>query len=156
MPEAVKISVLEEAAKRLTELDPKVPEAIPIREAVQRLQPQIKASLDKGYSYDDILTLLSKIDAAFGSVAASTLRKYLAPPREKSASGRARTAQRRTGPERDRSVSACKQRPSPPPHPSGVPPEASAPRLPVATPAPSPVRNASQPASDNAAFREDM
>jgi len=66
---------LEEAAKRLTDLDPKEPEAVPIREAVQRLQPQIKAALDKGYSYDDVLTLLSEIDPAFRSVAASTLRK---------------------------------------------------------------------------------
>lgn len=73
----VKLTVIGEAANQLRHLPPKEPESVPLREAIERLCPEIKAALSSGYSLNDVVELLNSIDDVFTNLSVRTVRKYL-------------------------------------------------------------------------------
>jgi len=73
----VKLTVIGEAANQLRQLPAKEPECVLLREAIERLHPEITAALSNGYSLNDVVELLSSIDDVFTNVSIRTVRKYL-------------------------------------------------------------------------------
>ncbi|UBF30443.1 hypothetical protein K9N68_35195 (plasmid) [Kovacikia minuta CCNUW1] len=70
----VKQKALSNTASFLTELPEKTKEEMSLREAVKQMQPQLKAALAKGYSYQDLATMLTDLGI---KISALTLRNYL-------------------------------------------------------------------------------
>ncbi len=88
----VQTNMLDQAASLLGEL-PERPEAtLSLRKAIETLQQDLRDSLDKGYSYEELTEVLSDqgID-----ISPSTLKRYLAMSQSSDASGKPRRTRRR-------------------------------------------------------------
>jgi hypothetical protein len=88
----VKTNMLDQAASLLGEL-PERPEAtLSLRKAIEMLQEDLRDSLDKGYSYEELTDVLSEqgID-----ISPSTLKRYLAMSQSKDDSGKPRRTRKR-------------------------------------------------------------
>ncbi|HEY9642635.1 MAG TPA: hypothetical protein V6C57_19265 [Coleofasciculaceae cyanobacterium] len=91
---SVSKSALDQAGSLLQDLPQKAKEDLSLREAVDQLQEQVKAALAKGYSYDEVATLL---DGKGIEISASTLKRYvsLSSRQTKSSSTKVRTGRPR-------------------------------------------------------------
>jgi hypothetical protein len=89
----VKNNMLDQAASLLGEL-PERPEAtLSLRKAIEILQEDLRDSLDKGYSYEELTEVLSNqgID-----ISPSTLKRYLAMSQSKEDADKPRRTRRRS------------------------------------------------------------
>lgn len=74
--------VIDQVGELLRELPEKPKEKLSLREAVDQLQDQIKATLANGYSYDEVATMLTNQGI---EISAATLKRYVPAGRNKSA-----------------------------------------------------------------------
>lgn len=86
-------SAVEQARTLLQELPDKPKENLSLREAVNRLQDQLKAALLRGYSYDDLAALLS--DRGI-EISPSTLKNYVPSGKRQAAREAAATGKTKT------------------------------------------------------------
>lgn len=73
--------VIDQVGELLRELPEKPKEKLSLREAVDQLQDQIKATLANGYSYDEVATMLTNQGI---EISAATLKRYVPAGRNKS------------------------------------------------------------------------
>jgi hypothetical protein len=81
---AVSKAAIEQATSVLQELPAKAKESWSLREAVTLLQDSITTALDRGYSYEEVSTMLAGKGVA---ITASSLKRYLANAKKKSEGG---------------------------------------------------------------------
>ncbi|HEY9626920.1 MAG TPA: hypothetical protein V6C84_06440 [Coleofasciculaceae cyanobacterium] len=67
-------TALDQVGSLLQDLPEKTKEQISLREAVSQLQDIIKAALAKGYSYEDVATLLAEVAIV---ISPTTLKRYV-------------------------------------------------------------------------------
>ena len=67
-------TALDQVGSLLQDLPEKTPDQISLREAVSQLQDIIKATLAKGYSYEDVATLLAEVAIV---ISPTTLKRYV-------------------------------------------------------------------------------
>lgn len=71
----VQTTMLDQAASLLGDLPEKPDSTISLRQAIEMLQQDLRASLDKGYDYDELADVLAEQDI---DISPSTLKRYLA------------------------------------------------------------------------------
>jgi hypothetical protein len=90
---AVSKANIEQATLTLQELPPKTKDTWSLREAVTLLQDSITTALDRGYSYEEVSTMLAGKGVA---ITASSLKRYLANAKKQNEGG-AKTATGKRG-----------------------------------------------------------
>jgi len=81
---AVSKANIEQATLTLQELPPKTKDTWSLREAVTLLQDSITTALDRGYSYEEVSTMLAGKGVA---ITASSLKRYLANAKKQNEGG---------------------------------------------------------------------
>lgn len=71
----VKTTMLDQAASLLDELPEKPEATVSLRQAIELLQNDLRSSLDKGYGYEELASVLAKQGI---EISPSTLKRYLA------------------------------------------------------------------------------
>jgi hypothetical protein len=79
----IHVDKLSSAFDKLDQLESKPVEELTLRESIFFLRDKLNSALRKGYSYDDLSSILAEQDIL---VSAATLKLYLAPKRKKSSS----------------------------------------------------------------------
>jgi hypothetical protein len=79
----IHVDKLQNAFDKLEQLESKPVEELTLRESIYFLRDKLNSALKKGYSYDDLSSILAEQDIL---VSAATLKLYLAPKRKKSSS----------------------------------------------------------------------
>lgn len=78
----VKVAVIETAIEKLKSVPDKPKDELTLRESIEMMRPTIKQVLDKGYSYDEVATMLKEAGIQIGG---ATVKQYLATKPAKSA-----------------------------------------------------------------------
>ncbi len=101
---AVSKANIEQATLTLQELPPKTKDTWSLREAVTLLQDSITTALDRGYSYEEVSTMLAGKGVA---ITASSLKRYLANAKKQNEGGaKASTGKRGRTPRAPKTESA--------------------------------------------------
>jgi hypothetical protein len=87
----VKTSMLDQAASLLDDLPEKPEATMSLRQAIDLLQDDLRASLDKGYDYEELAEVLAKQGI---EISPSTLKRYLALSQRDSGRPRRRRTRR--------------------------------------------------------------
>ena len=71
----VKVTVIKTAIEKLKSVPDKPKDELTLRESIELMRPTIKQVLDKGYSYDEVATMLKEAGIQIGG---ATVKQYLA------------------------------------------------------------------------------
>ena len=71
----VKVAVIKTAIAKLKLVPDKPKDELTLRESIEMMRPTIKQVLDKGYSYDEVATMLKEVGIQIGG---ATVKQYLA------------------------------------------------------------------------------